>query len=259
MTVPTRFPKGLSTSGPNTLLGNLPFPNPFYNGSYFDDFFTYAAGDWATVTTNSGTIALQALNGGSLLLTTGATATNDCSAMLTPASFSITPGFPAWFVTNVTITDVTTTASPSMIIGMTKGGPNAPTDGIYFTKAGGITTSLSAVIRASSTSTTITGAATIAANTPLTIGWYYDGGAPANLYFFSSSAQSAASAFGQPNAFGGLVIKSASNDGYNSNPLTNLPASTAVLQPEMQLITPTSVVETAAFDFIGCSVGINRS
>lgn len=256
--IPVRFPSGVSTVGPGQLLGNLPAPNPFDCNFYFNDFNTYVAGDWAVVGTNGGTSALQALNGGSLLISTGATATNDASNLLTPASFSITPGFQAWFIVNVTLTDITTAASPSFILGLSKGGPNAPTDGVYFTKASGANKTVSAVIRASSTSTTITGIATMVANTPITLGWYYDGKALATLYFFSSSTQTAATAFGQPNVMGGLAVASASADGSNTNTLANLPASTAVLQPEMQLITPTSVVETMAVDYIGAAVEINR-
>ncbi len=70
MTTPTRYPKGVATSAPGFLFADLGMQTPaqFYN--YFNDFSTYAAGDW-TVTAATGTSALTDAVGGKLTFQIG--------------------------------------------------------------------------------------------------------------------------------------------------------------------------------------------
>jgi hypothetical protein len=268
---PSRFLSGLSTEPRKSALGNFPFPNPFQANVYANDFNTYAAGDWTVTTTNSGTSALAAANGGALLLTTGATSSNYQGNRLLPASFAITPGYQAWFLANVTMVDTTL---PNFLIGMTAGTVGSWTDGIYFTKATANQT-ISAVIRGSSASSTITSIATLptaAAITPavpsFSLGWYYDGLPIPTLYFFASpaiatytaGALTAPVAFSGPSSPGGVMVAAASSDpSYTApNVLTNLPAATMLLAPDLYVVTNSSAAKTMQVDYVMAAAELNR-
>jgi hypothetical protein len=261
MNPPTRYPSGLTNQIRKSLFGGWPGgPVPMTANVYFNDFNTYTAADWSETKTNSGTIALQAVNGGSLLVTTGATATNDAGSTLATASFAITPGYRAWFGISFTVSDIASANSPSFILGLTKGGPSAPTDGVYFTKASGANKTVSAVIRASSTSSTITGIATLADATQYTLGWFYNGAATGTLSFYSSSALTAAAAFSSPNPISGAEVTAASGDSSYAAPnvLTNLPAPTTVMAPEFYIVAPGTTAPTLAVDWIFAAAELAR-
>jgi hypothetical protein len=262
---------GVATQPRRSLFGNLPHPNPFACNYYENDFNTYAAADWTVSTVNSGTSALAAVNGGALLLTTGATSTNFQGNTLLPASFSITPGYRAWFGICITMADTTL---PSFVVGLTKGGPSAPTDGVYFTKAAS-SQSISAVIRASSVSSTIAGIATLptaASITPavpsFSMGWFYNGQPSATLEFFCSTAYAtytagvltAPAAFTAPPQTGGVMVSAASAaSGYTApNVLTNLPAPTTVLAPQFYFVTSTSVAQLVYIDYVMAAAELQR-
>jgi hypothetical protein len=268
---PARFLSGVSTQPRKSFLGAFPMPNPLVANVYVNDFNTYAAADWTVTAVGGGTSALQAVNGGSLLLTTGATSTNNQGNTLLPGSFSITPGYRAWFAINVTMADTTL---PNFVLGLTKGGPGTPTDGVYFTKATA-SQSVSAVIRASSTSSTITGVATLptaAAITPavptFSLGFFYDGSASGTIYFYSSTplatyvagALTAPAAFSSPNDLGGAIVAAAGAGSSFSAPnvLTNLPAATTVLAPTFWIQTNTSVAQTMAVDYVMAAAELIR-
>jgi len=258
---PARFLSGVSTQQRKSLLGGFPLPNPATANIYFNDFNTYVAGDWTVTTVNSGTTALQALNGGSLLFTPGGTSTNYQGITLNPASFSITPGYRAWFAANITVSDVAVTKAPSFVLGLTKGGPSAPTDGVYFTYAGGTATTVSAVIRASSTSSTITGIATPVAATSFTLGWFYDGAPTPTLYFYTSAGLSN-TAFSNPPITGGVMVAAASSDSSYTAPnvLTNLPAAATVMAPQLYMVQPTTTTApTIALDWMLCAAELARN
>lgn len=257
LTPPTRFTSGLTDQARKTLFGGWSHgPVPMGANVYFSDFDTYTAGDWSETKTNSGTIALQAVNGGSLLVTTGATATNDAGAILNPASFSITPGYRAWFGISFTVSDIASANSPSFILGLTKGGPAAPTDGIYFTKASGANATVSAVIRASSTSSTITGIATLADATKYTLGWFYNGAADPTVSFYSSSSLTAATAFSSLNPIGGVEVTAAYAGATTT--LANIPVAATVLQPEFYIVAPGTTTPTLAVDWILAAAELAR-
>lgn len=168
---PTRFPNGISTAKLNTNLGNLPVPDPTEVFGDFNDFITYAAGDW-TVTATTGTSALQAGAGGQILQTSAATASDIQHNLRNPGNFSFTSANQVWGYFRFQLADAT---GPALIMGLQAGGTAfAPTDGLYFTKAAGATT-VTMNIRKSSTSTTITNIATLANSTFVELGYYYNG------------------------------------------------------------------------------------
>ncbi len=229
---PARFLSGVTNQPRKTLFGAFPLPSPMTANIFFTDFNQYAAGDWTVTTTNSGTSALTAINGGALLITPGGTATNFQGNTLVPASFAITPGYKAWFGVNMTVSSIAATASPSFIVGLTNGGPSAPTDGIYFTKASGAAaTTVSGVVRASSASTTVTGVATPVSAVNFTLGWFYDGQPSATIYFFSSAGVSTTAFSSQP-----------------------------VLGPQIYMVQPTTVAApTVTVDWMFAAAELSRS
>jgi len=246
--VPTRFPKGVSTADHKTFFGMYPKPQDVQCNYYFNDFNTYAAADWTVTTVNSGTSALEVMNGGALLITTGATDTNYQGNTLVPASFAIDSGYQAWFLTRI---KVSSTTASSWVVGLTNGGPSAPTDGIYFTKATN-TTAISLVVRASSTSTTKTTVTSMTAATWLTLGWYYNGSSnePA-IDVFSSYGMTSAAYTPMPK-FGGQQV-------YRQTTLTNIPVVATVCAPQFYLVTTSgSAARTMEVDYVLCAVEMSR-
>ena len=181
MAAPTRFPSGVTNSAPNTNTGYYGLPDPSSWHTYFDDFDTYAAGQWTVTETGNATQALTDGDGG-LLLITNAAADDDASfSQKVGESFLMEAGKPALFKARFKVSDAT---QSDLVIGLqvTDTTPLDATDGIYFTKADG-SASLSAVCRKNATtgSTSLT-AATIVSDTYITVGWYYDGKASVTVF-----------------------------------------------------------------------------
>ena len=255
-----RLSSGLSTARtPQDLFGNFPKPFLVPANYYENDFNTYAAADW-TVAPATGTSALTAALGGALLLTTGAVSGNGQGNALTPVSMGFNPGYQTWFAINILLAD---NSNPNWIVGLTAGGANAPTSGVYFTKATAVRT-VNLVLNKAGTLTTIALPGSPAQDaTALALGIYYDGKGTANLYGYSSSGLTASgvaaplpTAFGAPPIYGGARVVSASSDGLNANPLTNLP--TVNLQPSFFVQTNTALAKTMQVDYVVAACEINR-
>lgn len=78
--MPTHFRTGVSNQVPGNPLFEFPYLDPTKYVTYFNDFFTYHAGEWTITTTEAGTgSATEALASGSggLLLITNAAGDND--------------------------------------------------------------------------------------------------------------------------------------------------------------------------------------
>ena len=244
--VPTRLTQGLTFANQRDLLHMLPQPGDARVCYYFNDFNTYAAGDWTVTTVNSGTSALSNTLGGGLILTTGATDTNYQGNTLASTSFAISnAAAQMWFGINIALSNASTC---SFVIGMTAGGPSAPTDGIYFTKAGG-STAISGVVRGSSTSTTYA-SLTTAQTGAMTLGFYYNGATSPNIQWFSSYGMSTAS-LNNPRIGGQLVKK--------TTDMTNLPATTTLLAPQFYLVTSSgSAAKTLTVDWMLAACDVAR-
>jgi len=224
---------------------------------YENDFNTYAAGDWTIISTGSN--ALSSTLGGALLLTTSASAGAQAIELATQ-SFAFTPGYQTWFSVNVNVTSATSLTS--FIIGLVAGTSSVPTSGVYFTKAAA-SLNVNAVLNKAGSLTTLTSVTTLTISTPISLGIYYDGKPTSSLYFYSSTGLTGATvatpsptAFGAPPIYGGVRVASASNDGLNPNPLTNLP--TVLLSPSVQVATNTTTVATMLLDYMFCACEINR-
>jgi hypothetical protein len=172
----TRFPYGLTNVGETDLFADMVQPDPTLFHTYFNDFDTYVAGDWTVTETDSGaTQALTAGDGG-LLLITNTAADNDLVALQkNPAAFTFTAGKKTFFRCRFKVSDAT---QSDLVFGLqvVDTTPLDVTDGIYFLKADGAAT-VDVICRknASTGSTSASAVATMANDTFIELGFYYDG------------------------------------------------------------------------------------
>ena len=170
----TNFPYGVNNITAQNILGQLTQPDFTQSHTYFDDFDTYTAGNWTVTETQAGaTQALANVDGGVLLLTNSA-ADNDLNALQKVGkSFKFEAGKKLFFKARFAVSDAT---QSDFIIGLqiTDSTPLAVTDGVYFGKDDG-DADLDFVVVKDSTASTATAIATVANNTYLTVGFYYNG------------------------------------------------------------------------------------
>lgn len=173
---PTRFPPGVTNAAPNSNLAFFGMPDPSSWHVYFNDFNTYLASEWVVTETQAGaTQALTAGDGGLLLLTNSA-ADDDLNALQSNVgSFLMEAGKPAVFKARFKVNDAT---QCDFVVGLQiiDATPLAVSDGIWFQKDDG--DALLDVYMGKSAGAGTTSAlaiATVADDTFLTVGWYYDG------------------------------------------------------------------------------------
>ena len=172
----TRFPFGLTNVSEVDLFADMVQPDPTLFHQYFQDFDTYVAGDWTVTETDAAaTQALTAGDGG-LLLVTNTAADNDLVALQkTPAAWTFTAGKKTFFRCRFKVSNAT---ESDLVFGLqvVDATPLDVTDGVYFLKADG-STSVAIIARKNATtgSNTDTAIATMADDTFIELGWYYDG------------------------------------------------------------------------------------
>jgi hypothetical protein len=172
----TRFPNGVTNVAENDLFCDLASPDPTQFHTYFNDFDTYAAGDWTvTETSSTATQALADGDGGWLLVTNSDQDDSLCALQKVGESFLMESGKKAFFKTRFKVSDAT---QSDLVMGLqvTDTTPLDVTDGIYFQKADG-STSVNLICRKNATtgSNAESAVATLADDTFITLGWYYDG------------------------------------------------------------------------------------
>lgn len=174
--VTTRLPGGITNVATDSIFANFPTPVSTNLLAYFNDFFTYTAGDWVvTETTAAATEALTAGNGGLLLITN--TATNDSLVAMqkTPAMVTMSATQQTWFSARFKVSDA---VESDVVMGLqvVDTTPLDVTDGIYFLKTDGAAT-YDVICRKNATtgSTTATAVGSIATDTFVVLQWYYDG------------------------------------------------------------------------------------
>jgi len=172
MGTPTRFTYGIATVAKGKPLSSYPLPDPFNSTSdtgfgvstYSNDFQSSVA-EYAVSGTSS-TFALTSGLGGLAIVTPGGT-TTATSIFKTGDSFGFVAGQKLWYTTRFEVSATTGT----FLAGLASAGTSA-TDGLWFVTSG---TSVNLVSRVGSTSTTlITGVATVAASTFIQLGFHYD-------------------------------------------------------------------------------------
>lgn len=172
----TRLPNGVTNVADNALFADMVQPDPTKFHQFFDDFDNYAAGDWTVTETQAGaTQALTAGDGGLLLVTNSAADDDLVALQKNPAAFTFTAGKKTFFRCRFKVSDAT---QSDVVFGLqvVDTTPLDVTDGVYFLKADG-STAISVVCRKNATtgSTSASSIATLANDTFITLGFYYDG------------------------------------------------------------------------------------
>lgn len=145
---------------------------------YHNDFDEYVAADWTITTTEAGAgSATEALTGErhGALLVTNAAGDNDADFFnKVGESFKFTSGARMWFAIRFKVSDAT---ESDIVAGLqiTDTTPLAVSDGIYWRKDDG-DTNLDFVVAKDSTETTSSAVGTLADDTYVSLGFYYDGG-----------------------------------------------------------------------------------
>lgn len=180
MFMTTRFPNGVTNVGEESLFAAMGQPAGPKFHTYFEDFDYYTAGDWTVTETDSGATQALANGDGGLLLLTNTAADNDLVALQKVGeSFTFTSGKKLWFESRFKVNDAT---QSDLVMGLqvTDTTPLAVANGVFFIKNDGVAT-VNLVLTKTSTSTTNSAVATMADDTFITLGFYFDG---ASLYYF---------------------------------------------------------------------------
>lgn len=170
----TRFPNGVTNVGEQSLFAELGQPAATNFHTYFEDFDYYTAGDWTVTETDAG--ATQALTDGDggLLLITNTAADNDLVSLQKKGeSFRFASGKALFFEARFKVSDAT---QSDVVIGLqiTDTTPLDVTDGVFFIKADGAAT-VDFRVEKNNTATTASAIATMANDTYIRLGFYYDG------------------------------------------------------------------------------------
>lgn len=170
----SRFINGVTNNTKENILGQLIDTDPTRLHTYFNDFDTYVAGDWTVTETQAG--ATQALtNGdGGILLLTNSAADDDLVALnKVGESFLMESGKKAFFKARFKVSDAT---QSDFVIGLqiTDTTPLDVTDGIFFQKDDG-DANLDFHVEKDNSATSATAIATVADDTYITVGFYYNG------------------------------------------------------------------------------------
>jgi hypothetical protein len=170
----TRFPNGVTNVGEQSLFAELGQPAATIFHTYFEDFDYYTAGDWTVTETDAG--ATQALTDGDggLLLITNTAADNDLVSLQKKGeSFRFESGKALFFEARFKVSDAT---QSDVVIGLqiTDTTPLDVSDGVFFIKADGAATD-NFLVEKNNTATTASSIATMANDTYIRLGFYYDG------------------------------------------------------------------------------------
>lgn len=171
----TRFPSGVNNANNMSALSNMGQMDPSKFHSFFTDFDTYTAADWIVTEVGTATQALTAGDGGLLLITNSALATDSSFQQNLVASFLMEAGKKAFFKARFKVSDATQSIFQlGLIVADTT--PLDATDGIYFQKDDG-DAFLDFYTRKDATtgSSSLTAVATVVSDTFLTVGFEYDG------------------------------------------------------------------------------------
>lgn len=173
-TMVTRLPSGITNVSAESMFADMVQSVPTIYHSYLNDFDTYVAADWVVTATGSTTQALTAGDNGLLLLTNSAANADLLALQKTPAAFLLDPVRKTFFAARFKVSDATLS---SLVMGLqvVDTTPLDVTDGVYFLKSSA-STAVSVISRKDATtgSTSASSVATMANDTFITLGWYYD-------------------------------------------------------------------------------------
>ena len=170
----TRFPNGVTNVGEDSPFADLTMPAPTKFHTYYEDFDYYVAANWTVTETQAGaTQALTDGDGGLLLITNTAADDDLVSLQKVGESYRFASGKELFFEARFKVSDAT---QSDVVVGLqiTDTTPLDVSDGVFFIKADG-STSVSLLVEKNNTATTTSSVATMANDTFISLGFYYDG------------------------------------------------------------------------------------
>ena len=191
MSAPSRFPNGIGNSAQSTALGMLGLPDPSKYHIYFNDFDVYTAGDWTETATSVGAgtsaAAIADADGGIMRITTAANENDGLFVESQGESFLIESGKKSWMKARFSVGDA---IQSDLIVGLhsTDTTPLDATMRFAFISEDGS----AALFFNSDDNTTDADSgtvATLADDTFVTVGMYYDGKGTVELYLNDAKVQ----------------------------------------------------------------------
>lgn len=177
----TNLPDGVTNAALSSTLQTYVSMDPTTVHMYFNDFDTYAAGDWTYTNVGTPTIALTSSDGGWLQFANGAADDDHVYAQLVAPSFATEDRKDIWFKARLKISDAT---QSDVMVGLylldTSPIASVPSDGIWFQKLDGSTT-ITAVTSKSSSQSTLT-AGNMVSDTFINLGFHYNGYGTTHFY-----------------------------------------------------------------------------
>ena len=154
----TRMPNGLTNTAPWQTMGNAGTTDPVWSHRYWTDFDTFNSADWTINKVGTGTTALTAFNGGALLVSNTAGATDAIEMQLTTAGFKIqgTAGKACFFKFAGQMSDI---ANSGFYAGLVQAGATtiaSITDGVFISKDTTTTGALTLHVRIASADVNVT-------------------------------------------------------------------------------------------------------
>ena len=252
MVTPVRYPGGISNAAPWQFFSGMGVPNPFFYHQFADDFDTVPS---TTVGwTPTGTVAAGTTDGGTVVLTTAASAAAFSEIQRTNVSFQPVAGKKLYFVARVSLSDITNASLIAGLMPSTATPFTSPANGVWITKPSGGTSFNLVVVNNSVTTTTVIPAAaiTIANNVAFDVGIYITNGQSNTLQgttITASVGPTLVSYVPQSGTGAANSTNRAPNVVSTAPLITTLQAT--VLAPTLAVQTGNSSALTATFDFVG--------
>lgn len=189
----TNFINGVTNVAETTVLGSYVAPDPTVAHTYFNDFDTYASADWTVTETQAGATQAIVDGDGGIIALTNSAADNDLNQIqLAKETFRLAANKKTWIKARFKVSDAT---QSDLLVGLyiTDTSPVAskPSDGFFFQKLDG-STSLTFEVGINSTYTSTT-VGTMADDTYVEVGAYYDGSSKVDLYLNGNRVASSVS------------------------------------------------------------------
>lgn len=182
--MPTRYPTGITNVTKSSTMGMFPTVDPTKVHMFFNDFDVYTAGDWTETATSVGTgtsaAAIADADGGIMRITTAANENDGLFIESQGESFLMETGKKAWIKARFSVGDAT---QSDLIIGLhsTDTTPLDATLRFAFISEDG-SAALFFNVDDNTTDSDSSTVATLADDTFVTVGAYYDGDSTIELF-----------------------------------------------------------------------------
>lgn len=176
MGLPTHFTNGVSNTSPGDELYYFGMLDPTQWNTYFNDFHTFATGDWVITTVEAGggsaSEALTDGNGGLLLITNDAADDDSDFFQLVKESFTWSSTKRMFFKARFKVSDATQ-SDVLMGLQVTDTTPLDAADGLFFLKSDGAATVDFKAVKTAAGTTTLSSVATMANDTFIELAFAY--------------------------------------------------------------------------------------